>query len=175
MESIIYLNKKFDGNNLYIDNGCWRRKNNMCDITDECLKELAGNIMYLTGELCFNNTNFGMTPNIIEDEDSHIYTDMTCLCGYSKCGKLYITEHIPTKTIFALGSRCINKFKPIDYDIIDRTDFCLICCNALWYKTSTKHKKNGYKGYPYCHDCNKLLFNKKIFNIYKNNIVNNNK
>ena len=175
MKSIIYLGKEFDGDNLYIDNGCWRRKKDMCDITDECLIELAGNIMYLTGELCFYNKNFCMTSIVIIDEDSHIYNDMTCLCGYSKCGKLYVAEHTPTKILFAVGSVCIKKFKPIDYDIIDRIDFCLVCCNALWYKTSIKHKKNGYKGYPYCHDCNKLLFNKKIFNIYKNNIVNNNK
>ena len=49
MKSIIYLNKEFNGDNLYIDNGCWRRKNDTCDITDECLIELGGNIMYLTG------------------------------------------------------------------------------------------------------------------------------
>jgi hypothetical protein len=172
MKSIIYAGKKFNGNNLYIDNGCWRRKNNTCDITDECLIELAGNIMYLTNELCFNNTNFSMTPQFITDQDSEIYNDMTCLCGYSKCGKLYIAEHTPTKTPFAVGSVCINKFKPVDYDIINRTDFCLVCCQALWYKTSTKHKKNGKKDYPYCNDCNKLLFNKKIFKLYKNNIKN---
>lgn len=173
MEPIIYLGKEFNGDNLYIDSGCWRRKTDSTDITDECLIELAGNIMYLTGELCFNNTNFSMTPDIITDEESEIYNDMTCLCGYSKCGKLYITEYAPTKLKFAVGSVCINKFKPIDYDIIDRTDFCLICSDALWYKTSIKHKKNGYKNYPYCNECNKLKLKNKIFNIYKYKIINN--
>lgn len=167
MEIVIYQNKEFNGDDLFLDRECWRRKNNTSDITDICLKELGGNLMYLTGELCFKNPNFQLTENIITDEESEIYNDMTCICGYSRCSKLHIVEFKPTKLLFAVGSVCINKFKPINYELINRTDFCLICCEPLWYKTTFKHKKNGNKNYPYCNNCNNLLFLKKIFKIIK--------
>jgi len=167
METVIYQDKKFNGNDLYLDRECWRRKNDTSDITDICLKELGGNLMYLTGELCFKNPNFKLTQHIIEDEESEIYNDMTCICGYARCSKLHIVEFKPTKLLIAIGSVCIKQFEPEDYELIDRTDFCLVCCDALWYKTTSKHKKNGIKNYPYCNDCNKLLYLKKIFNNFK--------
>ena len=148
MEEIEYKNKKFNGDYLYLDDDIWRRDKSR-EMIDDCITELAGNIMFLTKDYCFNNPNFIYTRDSIEDNDSN----MICICGQDNCKKLYIVEYKPTKIKFAIGSSCINKFKPIDYDNINRTNYCISCKTCLWYKKSKNHNKNGIKGLYNCISC----------------------
>lgn len=158
MNSIYYNGTTFDGKYLYIENNIWRRDEKK-EFYELCLTELAGNILYLTNELCFDNPNFFTNGEIVYNNSDDY---MICICGHYPCGKLYIVYHKPTNIKFAVGSRCINKFKPEGYEIIDK-DICLICCDKLYYKTSKNNKRNGVKNYPYCNECHKCKILIKYF------------
>ena len=148
MEEIEYRGKKFNGDYLYldIDNDIWRRDQSR-NMDDDYLTELGGNIIFLTKENCFNNPNFIYIRENIEN------THMICICGQDNCKNLYIVEHIPTKIKMGVGSSCINKFQPINYDNIKRTNYCISCNKCLWYKTTKKNKRNAKKGLDNCLDC----------------------
>jgi len=149
MKTIKYKNVKYDGDNLYQQNEIWRRKD---EVYKNCNDELIGNVMYLTSEYCINNPNYILSscPPLIDDDD--YIPDMICICGYPRCGKLFIVIHIPTDTEFAVGSSCIKKFKPKDYDTIGRKR-CKYCNVALWYKTTKNHKSNAKRNSLICKDC----------------------
>jgi hypothetical protein len=147
MEEIEYEGKIFNGSYLYIENGIWRR-NESKNMSDSCLIELGGNIKFLTKENCFNNPNFIYIRKDMEDT-----YNMICMCGQDNCRKLYIVEHIPTKIKIGVGSSCINKFKPINYDNINRTNFCISCNKCLWYKKSKNHNRNAIKNLDNCVSC----------------------
>jgi len=159
MELVNYNGTIYNGDYLYIENEIWRRDTKR-EFYELCLTELAGNILYLTGELCFNNLNFYTNgEKIIDDED---FNDMICICGHHRCGQLFIVYYKLSNIKFAVGSRCIDKFKPEGYETINK-DICLICCNKLCYKTSKNNKRNGIKNYPYCNECDKFNFLRKYF------------
>jgi hypothetical protein len=156
---INYNGTIFDGAYLYNNKGIWRR-NVPKEFYELCLTELAGNILYLTKELPFNNNNFYTEGQSIQD---CVYTNtMICICGQSNCSKLYLVYYKPTNLCFAVGSHCIFQFKPLGYETIEK-DICLVCCCKLSYKTSKNFIKNGVKNYPYCNNCHKSLFLKKFF------------
>jgi hypothetical protein len=150
MRTIKYKNVEYDGENLYQENEIWRRKD---ETYRNCNDELIGNIMYLTTEYCVNNPNYKIFsyPPLI-DYDYDYKPDMICICGFPRCGKLYIVTNIPTDIDFAVGSSCISKFKPKDYDTIGRKR-CKYCNDALWYKTTKNHKSNAKRNSLICNDC----------------------
>jgi len=159
---IIFNDKIFDGSNLYKDGYIWRRRPQTYDNkNDKYIIEITGNILYLTNDHFLNNNyNFNYTHDSIYDDG----LNMTCICGHDYCGELYIINHEPTNIKFAVGSRCIKKFKCKGYDELNRNDMCLSCLNVLWFKNTSTHTKNGYKGYPYCNECHKIKFLSNFFN-----------
>jgi len=151
MKTIKYKNVKYDGDNLYQQNEIWRRKD---EVYKNCNDELIGNVMYLTSEYCINNPNYILSscPPLKDYDSDDDELNMICICGYPRCGKLFIVLHTPTDIEFAVGSSCISKFKPKDYDTIGRKR-CKYCNVALWYKTTKNHKSNAKRNSLICKDC----------------------
>lgn len=159
METIFYKNIKYNGDNLYQQDKIWRRKDK---VYKNCNDELIGNIKYLTSEYCVNNPNYILSryPPLkdYDSDDDDNKSNMICICGYPKCGKLFIVIHTPTDTEFAVGSSCISKFKPKDYDTIGRK-CCKYCNNGLWYRTTKNRKSNATRNSLICNNCSYKLSN----------------
>jgi hypothetical protein len=159
METIIYKNIEYNGDNLYQQDKIWRRKDK---VYKNCNDELIGNIKYLTSEYCINNPNYILSrcPPLkdYDSDDDDNKLNMICICGYPNCGKLFIVIHTPTDTEFAVGSSCISKFKPKDYDLIGRK-YCKYCNNGLWYRTTKNRKSNATRNSLICNNCSYKLSN----------------
>ncbi len=146
---IIYKNKTYNGDNLYQEDKIWRRKDELYKNSND---ELIGNVMYLTSEYCINNPNYILSPIPPLEDDDDEKLNMKCICGYPRCAKLFIVIHKPTDVAFAVGSSCISKFKPKDYDLMGRKR-CKCCNDALWYRTTKNHKANAERRSLICDDC----------------------
>lgn len=88
----------------------------------------------------------------------HFTEGSICLCGCDKCNNLFIVEHLPTSTKFAVGSSCISKYygKKMKGDLKKNVsnELCLECGEPLYFKTSEYSKKNAYRNQPgFCETC----------------------
>lgn len=127
----------------------WRRNSEDLYSSSQYMKILIESIKHITGDNCFENRHKFEYTNKYFDDNNEL---TTCICSCDKCRKLYIIYHKESNEYFAVGSSCVKKFKPKGYENMGRSS-CIICNNALWYKTTKNNTKNAVKGNELCFDC----------------------